>query len=168
MDANTYLLDANVFIEAARRYYAFDLAPPFWESLVHHSTNGRVQSIDRVKEELEKGKDELATWATTQFRDAFASTDEEDVIASYSKVMGWVQAQDQFSDAAKAEFATGADGWLVAYAKCKGCIVVTHELPAADAKRNVPIPNACEAFGVIYVDTFKMLRQLGFVFHNRP
>ncbi|MEM3335857.1 MAG: DUF4411 family protein [Thermoplasmata archaeon] len=25
----TYLLDANVFIEAARRYYAFDIAPPF-------------------------------------------------------------------------------------------------------------------------------------------
>jgi hypothetical protein len=29
MDGATYVLDANVFIEAARRYYAFDLAPPF-------------------------------------------------------------------------------------------------------------------------------------------
>ena len=25
-----YVLDANVFIEAARRYYAFDLVPRFW------------------------------------------------------------------------------------------------------------------------------------------
>jgi hypothetical protein len=29
MDGTKYVLDANVFIEAARRYYAFDIAPPF-------------------------------------------------------------------------------------------------------------------------------------------
>ncbi len=161
MDAATYILDANVFIEAARRYYAFDIAPPFWESLVYHAANGRIQSIDRVKQELERGKDELATWATAQFSDAFASTDEEDIIESYSEVMTWVQAQEQFSDAAKADFATGADGWLVAYARCKGLKVVTHELPATDARRKVPIPNVCDAFGVNYGDTFEMLRELG-------
>ena len=161
MDANTYILDANVFIEAARRYYAFDIAPPFWESLIHHASNGRIQSIDRVKKELERGKDELATWATTRFSDAFASTDEENVIESYSEVMSWVQAQGRFSDAAKADFAAGADGWLVAYARTKGGTVVTHELPATDARRKVPIPNVCDAFGVNYDDTFEMLRQLG-------
>jgi len=161
MDGTNYVLDANVFIEAARRYYAFDIAPPFWESLLHHAANGRLQSIDRVKYELERGKDELATWATEQFNDAFASTDEEDVLESYSEVMSWVQAQDQFSDAAKADFASGADGWLVAYAKSKEHIVVTHEQPAPDVRRKVPIPNVCEAFSVSYIDTFEMLRQLG-------
>ena len=49
-----YVLDANVFIEAAHRYYAFDLAPRFWESLEHHAANGRVRSIDRVRQELER------------------------------------------------------------------------------------------------------------------
>ncbi len=29
-----YLLDANVFITASRRYYAFDLVPTFWSALV--------------------------------------------------------------------------------------------------------------------------------------
>jgi len=161
MGANTYILDADVFIEAARRYYAFDLAPKFWESLLLHATDGRIQSIDHVKKELERGNDDLATWATNQFSDAFASTDEDDVIKSYSEVMSWVQAQDKFSDAAKADFAAGADGWLVAYAKSKGCIVVTHEVLDPAIKRKVPIPNVCEAFGVNYHDTFEMLRQLG-------
>jgi hypothetical protein len=161
MDGANYVLDANVFIEAARRYYAFDIAPPFWESLVRHTANEQLQSIDRVKHELERGKDELATWATAQFSDAFASTDEEDVIGFYSEVISWVQVQDQFSDAAKADFAAGADGWLVAYAKAKDRIVVTHEQPAPDARRKVPIPNVCEAFSVSYIDTFEMLRQLG-------
>jgi len=161
MDGATYVLDTNVFIEAARRYYAFDLAPPFWESLVQHAENGRIYSIDRVKVELERGKDELAEWATSQFSNAFASTDEEEVTNSYASVMDWVRAQDQFSDAAKADFADGADGWLVAFAISKGRIVVTHEVLDPGVKRKVPIPNVCEAFGVSYVDTFEMLRQLG-------
>lgn len=161
MDGAAYVLDTNVFVEAARRYYAFDLAPPFWENLIRYAAKGRICSIDRVKQELERGKDELATWATSQFNDAFASTDEEDVTESYSEVMRWVQDQDQFLDAAKTNFATVADGWLVAYAKAREYIVVTHELPAADARKKVPIPNVCEALGVTYVDTFAMLRELG-------
>ena len=161
MDGATYVLDTNVFIEAARRYYAFDLAPVFWESILHHAANGRIYSIDRVKVELERGKDELAEWATSQFSNAFASTDEEDVTNSYASVMGWVRAQGQFSDAAKADFADGADGWLVAYAMSKSQIVVTHEVLDPGIKRKVPIPNVCEAFSVSYVDTFAMLRELG-------
>jgi len=161
MDGATYVLDTNVFIEAARRYYAFDLAPVFWESILHHAASGRIYSIDRVKVELERGKDELAEWATSQFSNAFASTDEEEVTNSYASVMGWVRAQDQFSDAAKADFADGADGWLVAYAMSKSQIVVTHEVLDPGLKRKVPIPNVCEAFSVSYVDTFAMLRELG-------
>jgi hypothetical protein len=49
----------------------------------------------------------------------------------------------------------------VAYAKVKGCFVVTHETLAPDAKRKVPIPNVCRAFNVPFVDTFEMLRTLG-------
>jgi predicted nucleic acid-binding protein len=161
MNGAVYVLDANVFIEAARRYYAFDIAPPFWENLNHYAANGRIQSIDRIKEELERGKDELAEWATSQFSDAFVSTDEEDVTNSYTEVISWVYAQDQFTDSAKADFADGADGWLVAYAKSKGYIVVTHEVLDPDIKRRIPIPNVCEAFGVSYIDTFAMLRELG-------
>ncbi len=157
----TYVLDANVFIQAARRYYAFDVAPRFWDSLVQHAGNGQVCSIDRVLEELERGKDELAAWANNDLSDAFVSTDEADVIRVYRQIMSWVQVQSQFTDAAKADFASGADGWLVAYAKVKGCVVVTQEVFDPAVKRKVPIPNVCQAFGVQYIDTFAMLRRLG-------
>ena len=161
MDHSIYVLDADVFIEAARRYYAFDIAPPFWDSLLHHADNGAIESIDWVKKELEEGKDELARWADGRFTHAFCSTDEKDVIESYGKIMTWVQGQPQYSDAAKADFAKGADGWLVAYAVAKGRVVVTHEVLAIDARRKVPIPNVCKPFNVRYVDTFLMLRELG-------
>lgn len=161
-----YVLDANVFIQAARRYYAFDLAPRFWERLEHHTASGEVRSIDRVKGELERGKDELAEWVKTHLRDAFASTDETDIIQAFSEMMAWVYASTQFSEAAKSEFASGVDGWLVAFARVKGCIVVTHEVLNPDIKRKVPIPNLCQAFGVTFIDTFEMLRRLGVRFER--
>ena len=64
----------------------------------------------------------------------FKKTDDSRVIEWYGKIMEWVQNQTQFTDAAKDEFASGADGWLVAYAKNNGLVVVTHEdrRPAAN------------------------------------
>lgn len=156
-----YVLDADVFIEAARRYYAFDIAPGFWQALIRHADNGRVMSIDRVKDEIDRGRDELKEWANDSFHDRFASTGSEDVIDAYRRVIAWVQGQSQFTGAAKAEFAKGADGWLIAYAIAKGYVVVTHEQIDPNIRRKVPIPNVCEQFNVRYVDTFEMLRDLG-------
>jgi len=56
---------------------------------------------------------------------------------------------------------------LIAYAKAKSMILVTHEVLARDARKTVPIPNVCEAFGVSYVDTFEMLRDLEAQFNWR-
>ncbi len=163
--AVSYVLDANVFMEAARRYYAFDLAPGFWQSLIDHAGNGDLVSIDRVSDEIKKGKDELADWAKNSFDNAFASTDNEDITRSYAEIMNWVNNQAQFLDADKAVFAQGADGWLIAYARVRGHTVVTHEQLATGESTKVKIPNVCKAFRVPYVDTFAMLRSLGVRFN---
>ena len=147
MAGDTYLIDTDAFIQAARLHYAFDLVPAFWDSLVRLAESGAIRSIDRVKQELARGNDQLAEWAKSQFADAFLSTNEADVIESYAKVMKWVQGQARFLDAAKAEFASGADGWLVAYAAAKGLVVVTHEQPAPESRTSVKIPDVCQAFG---------------------
>lgn len=144
-----------------RRYYAFDLVPRFWTGLEQLAREGRVGSVDRVREELERGRDKLAEWATSAFAQGLASTSSGDVVAEFRRVMAWVVGQSQFTDAAKREFADGADGWLIAYAKVRGCVVVTLEQPSRDVRRRVPIPNVCAEFDVRYLDTFEMLRQLG-------
>ena len=156
-----YVLDANVFIEASRHYYAFDIAPRFWQILIDHASNGHVLSIDRVKQELDRGKDDLAEWANNDFHENFVSTEDDDVIAAYRRIMIWSQDNDQFTPSAKAEFANVADGWLVAYALAKQCVVVTREQFDANIRRKVKIPNVCHAFSVKYVDTFQMMRELG-------
>ena len=158
-----HVLDSNVFIEAARRYYAFDIVPPFWEALIELARNGRVQSIDRVKVEIDRGKDTLSDWVNSDFHQWFVSTNRGDIITAYGQVMVWAHNQPEFTVGAKADFARAdnADAWLVSYARAEGCTVVTHEQFDPNVRANIPIPNACQAFGVQYVDTFQMLRDLG-------
>jgi hypothetical protein len=143
--ARLYVLDANIFIEAKQRYYAFDVCPGFWDALVWHHANGSIISVDRVKAELEVHQDELTNWACADALSlCFVSTDVEAVVSAYGDAVTWVMAQD-FTDEAKAQFADQkeADAWVIAYAKANWATVVTHEKPVKDIKRRVPIPNVC-------------------------
>lgn len=47
-----YLIDANIFMEAARRYYPLDFAKPFWDGLLTFAQQGKVISIDKVLSEI--------------------------------------------------------------------------------------------------------------------
>ena len=58
-----YAIDANVFIQAHRNYYALDLCPGFWDALGHYHDNSRLVSIDRVRDEIMSG-DALAEWVS--------------------------------------------------------------------------------------------------------
>ena len=78
--------------------------------------------------------------------------------------MGWANANERYAPAAKAEFASVADAWLIAYAKAKNYILVTDEKIAESAQRRIPIPNVCKEFNVPYIGTFEMLRKLGVKF----
>ncbi|MBU4273235.1 MAG: DUF4411 family protein [Planctomycetes bacterium] len=168
-DQSKYLLDANVLIEAHKRYYGFDLCPGFWTAIVRHHHAHRVFSIDRVKDEIAKGKDKLTKWAKSRAPETlFKKTDSEAIIAQFGKMIEWVQNDPQFLPAAKKEFARIADGWLIACAKAEGLIVVTEESYEPMRMNKVKIPNACRQFAVQYVNTFEMLRELRVRFVERP
>ncbi|WP_257494733.1 DUF4411 family protein [Actinomyces wuliandei] len=70
-----YLVDANVLIQAKNGYYAFDIAPGFWEWIDQAHDQGRVFSIDKVRDELFRGDDELSDW-TKGHRDFFHPVDQ--------------------------------------------------------------------------------------------
>ena len=160
MDDNKYVLDSDVFIQANRLYYAFDIAPLFWDSLVFHAQNGSVITIDRVKMELDRGQDDLSIWIKEYLLDAVHSTDEQEVIINYQHIMEWIQENDQYNETAKITFAQSADGWLIAFAKTYDCIVVTQEVSAPESKNKIKIPDICKQFQVLCIDTFEMLRAL--------
>lgn len=159
---NIYLLDTNVFIESAKHYYAFDLAPSFWRELVSNAKKGRIFSIDKVKAELDDKDDRLRQWADNDFAPWFKPVYATDVLEEYDKIMKWIEVSD-FKDKAKKDFTNQnkADAWIVAYAKARGYKVVTHEQYRPGIKRKIQIPNVCRIFGVQSLNTFQMLRELG-------
>ncbi|MCS6857381.1 MAG: DUF4411 family protein [Sandaracinaceae bacterium] len=156
-----YVLDSSVFIQAGRSYYAFDLAPGFWNALIQHAQAGKVRSIDRVEEEINRGNDELKKWAQQHFHPYFESTKQGIVIDAYTEVIEWAHHQTQFTAEAKDEFNHNADAWVIAYAKAKKGTVVSQEVYNPAVRRRIPIPNVCKALGVKCIDTFQMLRDLG-------
>lgn len=159
-DHPIYILDSNVFMEAKNRYYAFDIVPGFWEALIDHAGTGHIQSIDRVRAEIDKGEDDLKAWANSSFHLWFASTDDPLVTNAYRRIIEWANQQQQFDRVAKAEISRteNADAWLVAYALSKDYVVVTHEQCNRNAKARIPIPNICQAFNVQCCDIYQVLR----------
>jgi hypothetical protein len=158
-----YVLDTNVFVQAHRRHYAFDICPGFWDCLIYHHETGRIVSIDRVRDEILAG-DALETWAKDSAPPSlFAATADAAVVQNYKDMVRWVNANSQFNSEAKTDFAHVADAWLCAYAKAKAQhVVVTHEELSPQAKRRIPIPSVCRQFGVDYIDPFTMLKDLRF------
>ncbi len=160
-----YVLDANVFIQASQRYYGFDVCPGFWRALIVQHGKKRLCSIDKIKGELLAGNDELSQWVKEKtLATFFKGTADRAVGVAFANIVRWVQAEKQFVQEAKSEFASVADGWVVAYAKVNSLMVVTHEEYAPEAKRKVPIPNICLEFDRQYCDTFEMLRDLNVQF----
>lgn len=163
MNGNLYILDTSVFIQAARAYYALDIVPGFWEALLKHAKDGSILSIDRVKDEIDKGEDALKEWANNYFHHYFRPTNDDHILKAYGQIMQWAHSQTQYTHAAKADFAryNNADAWVVAYAKAHTCIVVTQEQSKPQAKSRIFVPDVCHAFSVLWIDTFKMMRELG-------
>ena len=159
-----YLPDANVLMTAHHHYYAPDLCPGFWDCMAYHIAGGRLGIIDRVYDEI-LSPSALVSWAEQAANDWFLPTATQAIANSYTQLIDWVDSNPQFTTAARADFARGADGWLAAYAMVHGSVVVTNEVSAPDARRKVPLPDLCSQFHVRCINTFVMLRELGASFN---
>jgi hypothetical protein len=96
-----YILDSNVFIEAHRRYYHFDICPGYWDSLVHFFQQGSIASLDVVARELE-AEDNLWAWVKDHMPvELFLASAEQSIVDEYRKLIDWSQAEEQYHEHAK-------------------------------------------------------------------
>lgn len=152
----TYLLDANVFIQAKNLHYGLDFCPAFWDWLLDNNAAGRVFSIDKVADEIAAGADELTDWMRQKGNGLFRKTDPH-IAAQFGKVSAWATGQ-QYEPAAVNTFLQVADFYLIAHALADGHVVVTHETPANSVKR-IKIPNACIGLNLRFMTPYEMLRR---------
>jgi hypothetical protein len=151
----SYLLDANVFMDASNRHYGLDFCPAFWDWLVHKGNTDSVFSIDKVADEIEAGQDELSDWARTHRNALFRRTPPA-LAAQFTQISAWATGQT-YTPAAINTFLQAADFYLIAHALAGNHVVVSHEVPS-DSPARIKIPNACVGLGVRFMTPWKMLR----------
>jgi hypothetical protein len=165
-----YCLDANVFIEAHRRYYSFDIAPPFWEALANWGAEQMICGISLVHDDLVKNDDELSRWAKTDGASIFLDPD-TDTYRYIGEIGDLVT--NQYKTHQVNAFMDCSDPWVIAYAKAHHLVVVTMEVLRQEqpdridgkiAGKKIQIPNVCQKVGVEFMDTFRLLRDLKFTF----
>ena len=157
------VLDTNVFIQAYRQCYPFDICPGYWDFLIYHQQQNSIKSVDKVWAEINRVKDPLQHWVRQKMpKDFFAPTNTSAVMQHYQNMNVWVQYNCQFTPAAKAEFrdTNNADGFVLAFAKAKEGVIITEEKHNSAITKKVPIPNVGAAFGVRCESMQWMLRTL--------
>jgi predicted nucleic acid-binding protein len=165
-----YCLDTNVYIEAHRRYYAFDIAPGFWEALSRLAEEQMICSPMLVYDELTDSKDALSDWAKGNKEALFVLPDEETQEA-YGEIADLVVKL--YEPQHVQEFLGNADPWVIAHAKVHHLTVVTMEGWKSEQIQKTPgliagkiqIPNICKRVDVEYVNTFEFLRKAKIVLH---
>lgn len=156
-----FLLDSDAFIAAHRQHYRFSFCPAYWRILLAEHENKRVASVEPVRREILQGKDRLAEWIKSRTpKTFFKGIADRAVTREYAKLAAWVNGRGEYSPEAKAEFATSADGWLVAYAVANGYVVCTYEVSRPESKARVMLPDVANWSGVACGTPHDMLEEL--------
>ncbi|MCK6614781.1 MAG: DUF4411 family protein [Ignavibacteriaceae bacterium] len=157
-------MDANFLIEAHRVYYPMDVVPGFWNKISALAKEDKIISIDKVGDEIYNNKDLLAHWCENNLPGNFFR-DTSGVMNEYAQVFRWANfKKDYVVQKAIEDFchADRADAFLVAYclAEKENRVLVTQEVSRPESKVSIKVPDACIAFGVNYVNTLQMFRNL--------
>ena len=155
-----YLLDTNILIRS-KNEMPMDIWLTFWARMQEMMVAKQVFSSVKVKEEIDKGADELTLWIENYAPKEFYLPLDRDVMVQYANAQAWVQESPLYKDTAKLDFANVADAYLVATAAAKGMTLVTYETSDPACKRRVKIPDVCNALGVPFCDLNATLRDLG-------
>lgn len=172
MGREIFLADANSFITPYHLYYAFDIAPGFWEQLRQHIHCKNIILLDRVKYEVTKGNDELNQWMQAFNKDCIFSSNTQEIIEKYSTIMESVRTNPCYQPSALQEWAdiNVADPWLIATASVHNFTVITFEtsnqsLSSQKPSKKAKIPDVAADFNVKTNTLFYMLRKLKFILH---
>lgn len=169
--SETFLIDANALMTPYRFYYAFDIAPSFWDKLADAFKRKQILLLDKVKDEVLKGDDDLTKW----IKDNEEIIDVCDyktasVISNYQAVLQYIQTCGLYRESALAAWVPTniADPWLIAAAKANNYTIVTLEAPSGGLSTKTPnrsakIPDVARALDVKTISLFEMMRSIGIV-----
>ena len=82
-----YVIDSNFFIQAHRDTYPLNVAFSFWNKVKQLAVEGKIISIDKVKDEIYDKNDALETWCIENLPEDFFK-DTSGIMNEYIQVTG--------------------------------------------------------------------------------
>lgn len=155
-----YIFDTNIFIRS-KNEMPMDIWPTFWERFREMVNSDEIFTSITVKDEIDKGKDELTEWLKQNAPKSFYLSLDADVMAQYTITQNWAKSNSVYTQTALNTFANVADAYLVATAAAKQMTLVTYEGSSPNSKKRVMIPDACNALGVRCCDLNTVLKEMG-------
>lgn len=155
-----YLIDTNIFIESAYRFYAFDICPGFWDFLGKCSETDYVKSIDKVYDEITSNNPKLQDFKERLKNAGFFLPTENNIATESCVKISQMLQEMQYTEIAIKHFSNGADFFLVALAHQESYTIVIHEVKSSGNIRNrIKIPDVCEKLGICCIDVAEFLRR---------
>lgn len=152
----TFSFDTSSILHAWRRAYPPEVFPALWQRIDGLIEQGQMIASEEVLVELERVDDEVHGWAL-QRPAMFVPTDD----AAQLAVQEILRSHRGLVDPARPRL--GADPFVIALARIRGCTVVTQETPTGNPVRP-KIPDVCGALGIRCVNVLRFLREQGWVF----
>lgn len=138
-----YLLDTNSFITPYRSYYNPQITPPFWNNLLSLFEKCHLYTIDKVVEEIKKGRDWLTDWIKKLPKNKVLKPEEDiSIMQKYEEIVRYLETTDYRK---KDEF-INCDAYLITYVLTYDYVLVTFE--KLDSSKIIKIPKVCNALGI--------------------
>jgi hypothetical protein len=157
MKKPVYCIDANVIIQGRKHRYPPKRFPVVWQNIEQLIDEGRICASMMVKDELVVAEDEIRDWAKGR-HGLFVPVDkaQTDVVT---------QIQKDFEDLVDhRKRKSGADPFVIALAKVRGCTVVTLESKTGTGQKP-KIPNVCDRYHIPWTNLVGMFDQEDWTFN---
>ncbi|MBR6057374.1 MAG: DUF4411 family protein [Victivallales bacterium] len=154
-----WLMDSNVFIQAANDYYNFGFCPGFWDWLLQHTSE--IRSVEKVQEEIMAKEDGLATWCKENLPKSFFHKPNEKIFDNLKQITQYLKSLGSPYDLSKKrKFLDGADPLLIATAMHTGDVIITHEKDDPQSKKKIYLPKVADNFKVPHTRLFDVMLEL--------
>ncbi|MDE7195737.1 MAG: DUF4411 family protein [Helicobacter sp.] len=154
-----YLIDTNIFIESAYRFYAFDICPGFWDFLGKCSETDYVKSIDKVYDEIISNNPKLQDFKE-RLKGVGFFLPIENILLDFCVKLSRNLQEMKYTEIAIKNFSECADFFLIALAHQESYTIVTHESKSSGNARNkIKIPDVCEKLEICCIDVAEFLRR---------
>lgn len=152
----SYTLDSNILINM-ERLYPRDIFPTLWASIEGLVGQGEACICEAVLRELERGDDDLHTWAKN-LHGFLCATHQDEVLT----VAAITKAHPEWVSGTQND----ADPWVIAHGLQEQRVVVTEEnLKGPNTPdRNQKIPNVALEHGVATMKFFGFVKAQGWSF----